>query len=112
MKRAYYKDINETAAGKVTVTVPYQFDLQDHLYQVELTPERAKEAVARAAKELCAEYNDEAGEWRYRDDNGYLCGVEEDGMITLGAGLMDDERGVSYSLWCNYHGRIIEETEK
>jgi hypothetical protein len=38
--------------------------------------------------------------------------VEEDGMITLGAGLMDDERGVSYSLWCNYHGRIIEETEK
>ena len=107
------KSGNETAAGKVTVTVPYQFDLQEYSYQVvELTPERAKEAVARAAKELCAEYNEEAGEWRYRDDNGYLCGVEEDGMITLGAGLMDDERGVSYSLWCNYHGRIIEETEK
>ena len=105
-------DDNETAAGKVTVTVPYQFDGKEYSYQVELTPERAKEAVARAAKELCAEYNDEAGEWRYLDDNGYLCGVEEDGMITLGAGLMDDERGVSYSLWCNYHGRIIEETEK
>ena len=103
---------NETAAGKVTVTVPYQFDTKEYSYQVELTPERAKEAVARAAKELCAFYNEEAGEWRYRDDNGYLCGVEEDGMITLGAGLMDDERGVSYSLWCNYHGRIIEETEK
>jgi len=104
---------NETAAGKVTVTVPYQFDLQEQTYQVELTPERAKEAVARAAKELCAEYNEEAGEWRYRDDNGYLCGVAADGMITLGAGLMDDERGVSYSLWCSWgHGRIIEETEK
>ena len=100
----------ETAAGKVTVTVPYQFDLQECYQDIELTPERAKEAVARAAKELCAEYN-EAGEWRYRDDNGYLCAVEEDGMITLGAGLMDDERGVSYSLWCNHHGRIIEETE-
>lgn len=103
---------NETAAGKVTVTVPYQFDLQGYQYKVELTPERAKEAVARAAKELHAEYDEEEGEWRYRDDNGYLCGVEEDGMITLGAGLMDDERGVSYSLWCNHHGRIIEETEK
>ena len=52
----------ETAAGKVTVTVPYQFDLQEYSYQVELTPERAKEAVARAAKELCAEYNEEAGD--------------------------------------------------
>ena len=45
----------ETAAGKVTVTVPYQFDLREYSYQVELTPERAKEAVARAAKELGAE---------------------------------------------------------
>ena len=103
---------DEPAAGDVRVTVPYLFDCQEYSYQVDLTPERAKEALARAAKELHAEYDEEEGEWRYLDDNGYLCGVTEEGMVTLGAGLMDCGRGVSYSLWCQYHGYIVAETKE
>ena len=103
---------DEPAAGDVRVTVPYLFDCQEYSYQVDLTPERAKEALARAAKELHAEYDEEEGEWRYLDDNGYLCGVTEEGMVTLGAGLMDWGRGVSYSLWCQYHGYIVAETKE
>ena len=103
---------DEPAAGDVRVTVPYLFDCQEYSYQVDLTPERAKEALARAAKELHAEYDEEEGEWRYLDDNGYLCGVTEEGMVTLGAGLMDRGRGVSYSLWCQYHGYIVAETKE
>jgi len=103
---------DEPAAGDVRVTVPYLFDCQEYSYQVDLTPERAREALARAAKELHAEYDEEEGEWRYLDDNGYLCGVTEEGMVTLGAGLMDRGRGVSYSLWCQYHGYIVAETKE
>ena len=103
---------DEPAAGDVRVTVPYLFDCQEYSYQVDLTPERAREALARAAKELHAEYDEEEGEWRYLDDNGYLCGVTEEGMVTLGAGLMDWGRGVSYSLWCQYHGYIVAETKE
>jgi hypothetical protein len=98
----------ENGMANETVTVPvFREDGGEGSYPVELTPEQAAAALARAVAELRAERvgNDE---WRYRDDNKFACAVTRLDLITLGAGLLD-ERGVDYGVWCNYHGHVIEE---